>query len=131
MLDVNSMAAQAYLSFLAETRAEFLATASEALGRELAVGYIYDVILNGLTVQLTPSEAARVATLPEVKHVEPAGATVAHRFAGRVGSAPRPRGARRMPALRAATAARALWSALWTRPELRSSLLCRRRWGWL
>lgn len=70
-LDVSSPAAQAYLSFLAEKRVEFLRRAEERLGRELEVGYIYDVILNGLTLTLAPDEAAAVASLPGVRHIEP------------------------------------------------------------
>lgn len=70
-LDVNSPASQAYLAFLAEKRAEFLQRATERLGRALEVGYNYGVVVNGLTVKLTPEEAALVATLPGVKQVEP------------------------------------------------------------
>ncbi len=70
-LDVSSPASQAYLAFLAEKRAEFLQRAGERLGRELEVGYVYDVILNGLTLTLAPDEAAAVAALPGVVRVEP------------------------------------------------------------
>lgn len=70
-LDVTSSASRAYGGFLAEKRAEFLQRAAEQLGRTPEVGYIYDVVLNGLTLKLTPAEAARVAALPGVKQVEP------------------------------------------------------------
>lgn len=70
-LDVTSSASRAYQAFLAEKRAEFLQRAAEQLGRAPEVGYTYDVVLNGLTLKLTPAEAARVAALPGVKQVEP------------------------------------------------------------
>ena len=61
-VDVNSTASQAYLAFLAEKRTEFLQRVEEKLGRVPEVGYIYDVVLNGLTLQLTASEAEVVKT---------------------------------------------------------------------
>jgi len=70
-LDVAGPAAQAYLAYLAERRAELLQRAEERLGRRLEVRYVYDVILNGFSVELTPSEAALLATLPGVIRVEP------------------------------------------------------------
>lgn len=69
-LDTATRASQLYLAHLAEGRVEFLRHASERLGRQVEAGYVYDVILNGLTVELTPSEAALVRTLPGVVHVE-------------------------------------------------------------
>ncbi len=70
-VDVNSPEAQAYLAFLAEKRAEFMQRAEERLSRRPEVGYIYDVVLNGLTLQLTASEAEIVKTVAGVKFVEP------------------------------------------------------------
>lgn len=70
-LDVNSPASRAYLGHLAERRAEFLQRAGERLGRELTVGYVYDVVLNGLTLQLTAAEAATIADLPVVESIRP------------------------------------------------------------
>jgi uncharacterized repeat protein (TIGR01451 family) len=70
-LDVNSPPSQAYLSFLAQRRGEFLQRLSERLAREVEIGYIYDVVLNGLTVKLTPVEAARVADLPGLVRISP------------------------------------------------------------
>jgi uncharacterized repeat protein (TIGR01451 family) len=70
-LDVNSPTSQAYLAFLAERRAAFLQRATERLGRQLEIGYIYDVVLNGLTLKLTPNEAARIADLPGLVRISP------------------------------------------------------------
>lgn len=70
-LNVNSPEATAYRAFLAERRAEFLQRVAERLGREVEVGYIYDVVLNGLSVKLTAAEAARIADLPGLKFIEP------------------------------------------------------------
>ncbi len=70
-LDVNSPEAQAYRAFLAEKRAEFMQRAEERLNRRPEIGYIYDVVLNGLTLKLTASEAEVVKTVAGVKFVEP------------------------------------------------------------
>ncbi|HHB90148.1 MAG TPA: DUF11 domain-containing protein [Anaerolineae bacterium] len=69
-LDVNSPASQAYLDFLAQQRKVFLQEASELIGRELNADRVFDVVYNGLTLQLTAQEAAKIATLPMVRKVQ-------------------------------------------------------------
>jgi len=69
-LDVNSPASQAYLAFLAQKRDEFLQQASALVGRELQADRVFDVVYNGLTLQLTAEEAAQIATLPMVRKVQ-------------------------------------------------------------
>lgn len=70
-LDFDAPASKAYLAHLAERRAEFLAAVQATIGRPVAPGYIYDAVLNGLTLELTPGEAAVVAALPMVKQIQP------------------------------------------------------------
>ncbi|MFZ3071611.1 MAG: S8 family serine peptidase, partial [Anaerolineaceae bacterium] len=43
--------------------------AEVALGRSIEVRYVYDVILNGVSVELTPDEALTLKTLPGVRKV--------------------------------------------------------------
>ncbi len=69
-LDVNSPASQAYLDYLAQKRDEFLQQASELVGREIKADRVYDVVYNGLALQLTAEEAAKIATLPMVRKVQ-------------------------------------------------------------
>lgn len=70
-LDVNAPESRAYLDYLAQRRAEFLQAAEQRLGRKLTVGYVYDVVLNGLSVELTGQEAAAIVELPMVASVRP------------------------------------------------------------
>lgn len=70
-LDVNAPESRAYLDYLAQKRAEFLQAAEQRLGRALTVGYVYDVVLNGLTLELSAEEAAAIADLPMLASVRP------------------------------------------------------------
>lgn len=72
-LDVNSSAALAYRSFLRSQQDAHLQTIAAALGRTVDPSYRYDVTDSGVAFTMTASEAARVAGLPGVKHVRPAG----------------------------------------------------------
>ena len=54
---------------MATKRAEILANAEAALNHELNVRFVYDVVLNGVSVDLTPDEAAKLETLPNVRKV--------------------------------------------------------------
>ncbi len=69
-LDVNSPESQAYLAYLAKKRSDFLQQASEKVGRELTPDRVFDVVYGGLTLQLSPEEAAQVASLPMVRRVQ-------------------------------------------------------------
>jgi uncharacterized repeat protein (TIGR01451 family) len=68
-LDANSIESQDYLNALATQRAAILADAEAAIGRSIVVRYVYDVILNGVSVELTPGEAAALATIPSIRKV--------------------------------------------------------------
>ena len=68
-LNVNTPESQAYLNFLAQKRSEFLQQASELIGRELHADRVFDVVYNGLTLQLSAEEAAQIASLPMVRTI--------------------------------------------------------------
>lgn len=70
-LNVDSPASRAYLDYLAQRRADFLQAAEARLGRSLTVRYVYDVVLNGLSVELSAEETAVIAALPMVASVRP------------------------------------------------------------
>ncbi|MEO7431133.1 MAG: S8 family serine peptidase [Dokdonella sp.] len=69
-LDANSSAAASYKSYLATQRAQYIGDIQQALGRNLAIRYTYDVTRNAISVSLSPSEAAAVARMPGVVSVE-------------------------------------------------------------
>ncbi len=66
-----SINAGSYLETLAAQREGILSRIETQLGRSLRVHYVYDVILNGVSVEMTAEEAAEVAALPEVTKVLP------------------------------------------------------------
>ncbi|MGD2079213.1 MAG: S8 family serine peptidase, partial [Chloroflexota bacterium] len=70
-LDMSSPESVAYTDFLDRGRANFINAMTQALGREVEVVYEYYAALNGLAVELTRSEVAVVADLPNVSFVEP------------------------------------------------------------
>jgi len=69
--DLNAPASRAYAAYLADMRNERLTRAEVAFGRPLTPGFVYDVVLNGVALQLTADEATRMATLPGVSTVMP------------------------------------------------------------
>lgn len=72
-LDVRTSEAIAYRSFLRSQQDAHLQSIGAALGRAINPSYRYDVTDSGVAFTMTASEAARVAGLPGVKHVRPAG----------------------------------------------------------
>lgn len=70
-LNLKSTASQRYLDYLAQRRAEFLQAVEAAIGRRPTVRYAYDVVYNGLALELTAEEAAAIANLPMVARVRP------------------------------------------------------------
>lgn len=70
-LDVRSLESRAYRGYLRDQRVRRLDDAAVLLGRPLAPTHVYDVATNGVAVELTDSEAARIARLPGVKRVSP------------------------------------------------------------
>jgi len=65
-MTINS---QKYLDSLASQRTSTLAAAEAAIGRGLEVRHVYDVILNGVSVELTGAEAATLEKLPGIRKV--------------------------------------------------------------
>ncbi|MEO5625267.1 MAG: S8 family serine peptidase [Dokdonella sp.] len=72
-LDVHTNAAKAYQGFLKDQRDTHLAAIRSTLGRDLAVTHTYTITVNGVAANMSGAEAARIANLPGVKSVRPAG----------------------------------------------------------
>jgi hypothetical protein len=69
-LDPRSPESRAYLGYLEQQQADFIARASRTLGRPLDVLYTYKATVNGFAAKMTAAEAQRLAKLPEVRRVE-------------------------------------------------------------
>jgi uncharacterized repeat protein (TIGR01451 family) len=67
--DVNSIEGQNYLNTLAVNRQAMLAKAEGLLGRSIEVRHVYDVILNGVSVELSAQEAEDLLGLPGIRKV--------------------------------------------------------------
>ncbi|MCX7032722.1 MAG: S8 family serine peptidase [Arenimonas sp.] len=67
----RSVEAQAYVAYLDDLRQRRLAQAQVLLGRPLAPRYTYTHALNGMALDLTRAEAAKLATVPGVRSVTP------------------------------------------------------------
>jgi subtilisin family serine protease len=68
-LDADAPASKAYRAALAELRAERLLLAGAKLGRVLEPTFVYDVVNNGVALELSAAEAAAVATVAGVARV--------------------------------------------------------------
>jgi len=68
-LDVDAPAARSYRGFLAQQRGTRLAMAERALGRPLKPGFVYDVVANAVSLELSEAEARQLAKLPGVRRV--------------------------------------------------------------
>lgn len=68
-LDLDSAASRAYRHYLETQQQQFIAAMNATLGRKVTPAFIYYYALNGMAVSLTPTEAARVAQLPNVLSV--------------------------------------------------------------
>lgn len=66
---INSIEGQNYLDSLAVNRQTMLTKAESLLGRSIQVRYIYDVILNGVSVELSAQEAEELQSLPGIRKV--------------------------------------------------------------
>jgi subtilisin family serine protease len=69
-LNPASAASTAYLAHLTSRQNAFKSAMDAALGRSVTVKFRYSAAYNGMAVQLTPSEAGRVAGLPGVARVQ-------------------------------------------------------------
>ncbi|MGA9341452.1 MAG: S8 family serine peptidase, partial [Rhodanobacteraceae bacterium] len=70
-LDVHSPAAVAYSAFLQGKRTEHIAAIRQVVSGSLDMKHSYQILRNGISAELSPAEAARVATLPGVRSVKP------------------------------------------------------------
>jgi len=69
-LDAESEDSLRYVSYLDEQRAEAITRINRSIGRELDIAYEYVAAMNGFAAEMTPAEAAQVATLPGVLLVQ-------------------------------------------------------------
>ena len=68
-LDAHSIESKQYLGFLKDRRTTHLQDASALLGRVLAPKFVYDVLRNGVAVEISPAEAERLRHLPGITSV--------------------------------------------------------------
>lgn len=69
-LDPSSPASLAYLNYLDQQHGLFVAAMESVVGHPVEVRFRYKHAFNGLAVRVTPQEAARIAALPGVLHVQ-------------------------------------------------------------
>ena len=69
--DINAPASRAYAAYLADMRSERLTRAEVEFGRPLKPDFVYDAVLNGVSLELTADEAARMAKMPGVSKLLP------------------------------------------------------------
>ncbi len=69
--DLQSADAQSYRAQLAKLRAQVLRTIGQRIGSDPPVAYSYDLVFNGVALQLTDEQAAQIADLPGVVAVQP------------------------------------------------------------
>ncbi len=69
---VNMQAAEvkAYRNYLEERRQEVLELTGKTLGRSLKPGLVVDLVVNAISLELTPEEARRMASLAGVRSIE-------------------------------------------------------------
>ncbi|MDZ4350024.1 MAG: S8 family serine peptidase [Xanthomonadaceae bacterium] len=70
-LDVDAPASRVYRAYLGERRDEHLLQAQRNVGRALLPSHVYDVVFNGVAVELTPDEAEEIARQPGVRRIAP------------------------------------------------------------
>ncbi len=69
-LDVTSEDSVAYRKYLASVQAQALAKFESTVGHPVKVIYHYDVVLNGMALRLTATEAHEIKALPDVVSVQ-------------------------------------------------------------
>lgn len=72
-LNRHSAAARDYEAYLESSREAHRASIESVLSRPLDITHSYGITFNGIATDLTAAEAAKIAGLPGVKSVEPAG----------------------------------------------------------
>jgi subtilisin family serine protease len=69
-LDPTSAPSRAYLGYLERRQTAFRATLAHSVGRPVAIPFVYQYAYDGVAALLSAKEAAAVARLPNVVHVE-------------------------------------------------------------
>jgi uncharacterized repeat protein (TIGR01451 family) len=69
-LDVRAADTVRYRAHLATQQDAFVRSAESTLGRSITTIYRYATVFNGLAVQLTPQEAAKLVNLPGVRSIQ-------------------------------------------------------------
>lgn len=70
-LDTTTAQSQAYLKTLAAQRSQVLNAIEGVLGRGIVVYHVYDVILNGVSVEMSAKEAQQLAKVPGIRQILP------------------------------------------------------------
>jgi len=70
-LDTTTLKSRTYLDTLAVQRNQVLATVKSTLGREVKVNHVYDVILNGVSVELSFEEAQQLTKVAGIRKILP------------------------------------------------------------
>lgn len=68
-LDANTEASRRYLAYIEAQQAAFVLAVEQNLGRSVPVAHQYQYAFNGVALEMTPQEAAVVATLPNVRRL--------------------------------------------------------------
>ena len=69
-LDVNTPSSREYAQYLRTQQRALISTSERSFGRNVTVPFTYQHAFNGLAMELTASEAARVAHMPGVVRIE-------------------------------------------------------------
>lgn len=69
ILDIKSKASEAYADYLQQQQLNTLTKASIAIKRQLSATHSYHTVFNGFSLKLTPTEAANLRALPNIKSV--------------------------------------------------------------
>ncbi len=70
-LDVSTPDSQTYLDLLAKQRNSVMASVESTLGRSVNIKHVYDVILNGVSVEMSLEEAQQLAKVPGIRQILP------------------------------------------------------------
>lgn len=70
-LDTTSPQSLSYLEKLAKQRNSVMASVESTLGRSVSIKHVYDVILNGVSVEMSPEEAQQLAKVSGIRQILP------------------------------------------------------------
>jgi conserved repeat domain len=70
-LDTTSPQSLSYLEKLAKQRSQVMAAVESTLGRNVTIKHVYDVILNGVSVEMSPEEAQQLAKVSGIRQILP------------------------------------------------------------